>query len=376
MDLLHERYSRQVSLAELGIAGQQKLLQARVLVVGAGGLGAAALQYLAAAGVGHLGIVDDDSVALHNLHRQPLYSMADIGAPKANTARSRLQALNPGINIIAFNERLTVANALQIISTYDIVIDGTDNFATRYLINDACVLLQKPLVYAAVSKYEGQVSVFNVPKEGMAVNYRDLFPQPPAPGEVANCAETGVLGVLPGIMGVMQAAEAIKLITGIGEPLVNRLFTYNVLNNQVFEWKLQARQGTADLIPATAAAFEKTDYQWLCGMASMEREIDSNRFDQLAGQESTIIIDVREPGEEPLVDEFAHEKIPLGRLSEQAGSIRAENILVFCQSGKRSLQAARLLAEQLGDATKIYSLAGGIVQWKKAREHKKQASAQ
>jgi len=230
----YERYHHQMILKDFGEAGQQKLLQAKVLVIGAGGLGCPALQYLTAAGIGTIGIVDDDVVTLSNLHRQILYSTSDIGFLKAEKAAEKLRQLNPEISIIVYSERLTTQNALSIMKAYDVIIDGTDNFSTRYMINDACVLLQKPLVYGAVSQYEGQVAIFNYKKENLyeGVNYRDLFPYPPKDTEVLNCAEAGVLGILPGIIGTMQANETIKLITGIGKPLINRMLTFNALNNQ------------------------------------------------------------------------------------------------------------------------------------------------
>src|SRR5258705_2623718 len=264
---LYERYHRQIILPEFGEEGQQKLIFAKVLVIGAGGLGCPALQYLTAAGIGTIGIVDDDVVALNNLHRQVLYSVNDIGLSKAERATQILQQLNPEIKIIAYNERLTTQNALSLIDEFDIIIDGTDNFSTRYMINDACVLLNKPLVYGAISQFEGQVSVFNPqPLKGSneAVNYRDLFPDPPRDGEVLNCAEAGVLGVLPGIIGSMMANETIKLIAGIGELLVNRLLTYNALTNQVYELKLPVNEETCKLLPKNKTEFLNTDYEWLC----------------------------------------------------------------------------------------------------------------
>jgi molybdopterin/thiamine biosynthesis adenylyltransferase len=214
----YERYERQILLKEFGVAAQEKLLHAKVLVVGAGGLGCPVLQYLAAAGVGTIGIVDDDVVALNNLHRQVLYNMNDIGLSKAEIAAEKLKALNNEINVVAYNKRFTNKNALEIINAFDVVVDGTDNFSSRYIINDACVLLNKPLIYGAISKFEGQVAVFNVKDEvnKRAINYRDLFPVPPKDDEVLNCADAGVLSVLPGIIGTMQANETIKLIIGIG----------------------------------------------------------------------------------------------------------------------------------------------------------------
>src|SRR5204862_3188744 len=216
---LYERYQRQIILPGFREKGQRELLQTKVIVVGAGGLGCPALQYLTAAGVGTIGIIDDDVVSLNNLQRQVLYSVNDIGFSKAERAAITLRQLNTGIKIISYYERLTTQNALALFKEFDIIIDGTDNFSTRYMINDACVLLNKPLVYGAISQFEGQVSVFRNKNEE-DVNYRDIFPDPPKDGEVLNCAEAGVLGVLPGIIGTMMANETIKLITSIGEPLI------------------------------------------------------------------------------------------------------------------------------------------------------------
>jgi sulfur-carrier protein adenylyltransferase/sulfurtransferase len=363
---LYERYSRQVLLKEFGEAGQQKLLQAKVLMIGAGGLGCAALPYLVAAGIGNIGIIDDDIAVLHNLHRQVLFSVNDIGSSKAQCAASVLRHLNPGITIEAFNERLSVANALTLLKNYDVIIDGTDNFSSRYMINDACVLLNKPLVYGAVSKFEGQVAVFNHSTNGSerSVNYRDLFPNPPVDGEIANCAEAGVLGVLPGIIGSMQANETIKLLAGMGTPLINRLLTYNALNNQVFELELTAQTGTRNLIPADTEAFEKTDYAWLCGVVENSFEISAQKFNELRIKNHALIIDVRESGEMPAVDEFEHIQIPLGAIVEKLPETQNDTIIVFCQSGKRSLQAATLLADKFGNTKRIFSLGGGILQWK------------
>ena len=363
----YERYQRQILLKEFGEAGQQKLLDAKVLVVGAGGLGCPVLQYLAAAGVGTIGIIDDDIVALHNLHRQPLYTMADIGSQKAERATAALRALNPEITILCFSERLTVVNALEMMRPFDIVIDGTDNFSTRYMINDACVLLDKLLVYGAISQFEGQVAVFNyhLPGDDKPVNYRDLFPQPPQDDEVLNCAQAGVLGVLPGIIGTMMANEAIKLITGIGQPLINRLLTYNALNNQLYELRLSAREGTRSLIPADEISFQQMDYDWLCNSSLSVNEINSAAFDKLLESESVDVIDVRELHETPAVNEFYHQRIPLKELTTSVPETKHDTIVVFCQSGKRSKQAAIHLSRIFGTNKKIYSLSEGIAAWKK-----------
>ena len=368
---LYERYHRQIILPEFGEEGQQKLFFAKVLVIGAGGLGCPALQYLAAAGIGTIGIVDDDTVALNNLHRQVLYSVNDIGSSKAERATQILQQLNPEIRIISYNERLATQNALTLIDDFDIIIDGTDNFSTRYMINDACVLLNKTLVYGAISQFEGQVSVFNLQplKEGNeAVNYRDLFPEPPKEGEVLNCAEAGVLGILPGIIGTMMANETIKLITEIGEPLINQLLTYNALNNQIYLLNLSARKETRLLIPQNEKEFLKTDYEWLCASPVQQHEIDPKTFNSLVANGNVDVIDVRELHELPRVNEFDHIRIPLAQLVDNSSSIKSENVIAFCQSGKRSLQAAKILSGIFGDSKKIYSLRGGILEWKKQKQ--------
>ena len=366
-DKLYERYHRQIILPEFGEAGQQKLLKAKILVIGAGGLGCPALQYLTAAGIGTIGIVDDDVVTLNNLHRQVLYSVNDIGFSKAERAVDVLRQLNPTIKINAYNERLTTQNALTLFDEFDIIIDGTDNFSTRYMINDACVLLNKPLVYGAISQFEGQVSVYRNQNDD-DVNYRDLFPDPPKEGEVLNCAEAGVLGILPGIIGTMMANEAIKLITGIGELLVNQLFTYNALSNQVYILSLSARKETRSLIPANKTEFLKTDYVWLCSSPLMNDEIDTATFNKLIEKGNVDVIDVRELHEMPAVNEFEHLKIPLTQLADNSSMIKSENAIVFCQTGKRSLQATKILSGIFGDKKKIYSLHGGIIEWKKQQQ--------
>ncbi len=374
-NILYQRYQRQMILKNFGDTGQQKLLQAKVLVVGAGGLGCPSLQYLTAAGIGTIGIADDDVVSLSNLHRQILFTVNDIGLPKALIAAEKLRQLNPEINIIAYAERLTTQNAFSIIGLYDIIIDGTDNFATRYMINDACMLLDKTLVYGAVSQYEGQVAIFNCTQpingEKESVNYRDLFPRPAKENEVLNCADAGVLGVLPGIIGTMQANETIKLITGIGKPLINLLLTYNALNNQMYEVELCARPETRALIPENKTAFEQTNYDWLCNAKMDLQEIDGIFFNQLLSSADIDVIDVRELYELPAIEAFAHHKIPLSKLAENLSLINANTVVSICQSGKRSLLAAKQLATIFGTSKKIYSLRGGFIQWK--QQHAKQS---
>ncbi len=363
----YERYQRQILLKEFGIEAQQKLLQAKVLVIGAGGLGCPALQYLAAAGVGTIGIVDDDVVSITNLHRQVLYTVDDISLSKAETAAKRLNALNDEITINVHSIRLTNKNALSIIEDYHLVIDGTDNFSSRYMINDACVLLNKPLIYGAVSKFEGQVAVFNFnnSKITRALNYRDLFPNPPKDNEVLNCAEAGVLGVLPGIVGTMQANETIKLITGIGKTLAGKILVYNALDNSTHEFSLSLCDSTQNLIPGNTDAFFNMNYDWLCAsQAGKEFEISIEQFDNLITNNNAVIIDVREKHEEPFVNEFKHLQLSLNELTACNPVIDQEHIVLFCQSGKRSLQAARFLKSVFGNK-KVYSLSGGITEWKK-----------
>lgn len=362
--LSYERYQRQLLLAGFGEEGQQKLFNASVLVVGAGGLGCPALQYLAAAGIGTLGVVDDDAVALHNLHRQVLYTTDDVGKAKASVAARRLAQMNPEIAVLSYHLRLTNQSAYDLIAGYDYVLDATDNFATRYLINDACLLLKKPFVYGAISQFEGQVAVFNYGRN--SASYRDLFPQPPLPGAVLNCAEAGVLGVLPGMIGILQATEVIKLITGIGKPLVNQLLTYNALTNESFVFGLSANTATAALVPKTTSDFLQTNYEWLCGLdASAVKEMAVDTFAAYLAKNEVAIIDVREPGEQPEVTEFAHRRIPLSALSQQTPAIKEHVVVLFCQSGRRSIEAAKQLAAAFGNTKKIYSLQGGILNWKK-----------
>lgn len=363
-DQLYERYQRQLILKGFGAEAQQKLLSASALVIGAGGLGCPVLQYLVAAGVGTVGIIDDDIVSLSNLHRQVLYNVQMIGKPKASCALDVLQQLNPQVKFTVYNERLTNINAVNILSVYDLVIDGSDNFATRYLVNDACVLLNKPLIYGAISQYEGQVAVFNVYQNNeRSVNYRDLFPHPPKEGEVLNCAEAGVLGVLPGIIGSMMANETIKLITGTGKLLMNRLLTYNTQNNQTYELEIKARAETRSLIPATEAALLQTDYEFLCSSATVVNEIDANTFNTIIAEGRAAIVDVREKDEQPVVTAFSHVQIPLNSLQQHTAWLTEDTIVVFCLSGKRSTQAVKQLTELFGASKKIYSLKGGIQQW-------------
>jgi sulfur-carrier protein adenylyltransferase/sulfurtransferase len=369
MNSLHERYQRQVAMKGFGEAAQNALQNAKVLVIGAGGLGCPVLQYLVAAGVGRIGIVDDDTVSLSNLHRQVLYDTNDIGKQKVSVASAKLRQMNPDTELIEYKIHLNNSNCLDIITAYNVIVDCTDNFASRYMVNDACVLKGKPLVYGAVSRFEGQVAVFNVLQKGKerTGNYRNLFPVQPEQDEVMNCAEAGVLGVLPGIIGSMQANETIKLITGIGEPLVNQLLTFNAINNRQFIYNYTPII-SAYAMPANEEAFKKMDYEIECSTADRRFEIDIEKFDEMLTCKHSKFIDVREPHELPSVNEFAYTKIPLRELKNKMNELTEEKIVFFCQSGIRSLQAAAMATEYFGDKGRFYSLQGGIVSWKKAHE--------
>ena len=355
----NERYQRQVSLKEFGEKGQEKLRNAKVFIAGAGGLGCPALLYLAASGVGCIGIADDDFVSLNNLHRQVLFSTEDIGKPKVLVAKKKINQLNPEVNIVAYQERLINLNALNILEEYDAIIDGTDNFAVKYMLNDACVLLDKPLIYGAVSKYEGQVGILNVADEKkIKCNYRDLFPQPPTE-PILNCSEEGVLGTLTGIIGAMQANETIKLLTGIGVPLINQLLIYNSLNNQSNTIEITENK-KAYHSPKDEEEFIKMDYAWLCLSDENIKMIDAAEFQKMLIEKDALFIDVRENNEKPVVN-FNHEKIPLSQFENEIKNINQNTIVLFCQTGKRSLQAAQMLLKDGAKDIKVYSLNDGIL---------------
>ena len=362
MENYNARYARHYSLKDFGQEGQQKLAAAKVLVIGAGGLGCPVLHYLVASGIGGVGIVDNDIVSLSNLQRQVLYATDDLGKFKVEVAAEKLKRLNPETKITIYKTAISSKNALEIIVNFDIVVDCTDNFASRYLINDACVLLDKPLVFGAVYQYEGQVAVFNVKdKNGVQANYRHLFPNPPQSDEVQNCNEAGVLGVLPGIIGVMQATEVIKLLTKIGEVLLNKLLTYNLLNHEIFILEITGGSAVYNLIPKTEIAFKAMDYDWLCGISVTETgALSPADFVRKSTISDTIVIDVREKDELPKAD-FRCINIPLSELSIKMDAINEKNILLFCQSGKRSLKAVAILTEKFGTTKTIRHLKDGIM---------------
>lgn len=363
---LYDRYQRQILLKEFGTEAQAKLFNAKVLVIGAGGLGCPALQYLAAAGVGTIGIVDFDLIELSNLQRQTLYNTNDIGKHKTTVSAERIKAFNPSIHIQTHTIQLNNTNAYNLIYNYDIVIDGTDNFSTKYLINDICTILQKPLIYGAILRFEGQVSVFNLPnKQNICTNYRDLFATPPLPNNVPTCNEAGVIGVLPGIIGTMQAAEAIKIITNIGEPLCNKILSYNVLNNKSYLFDILPITHHSNNFPTTKAEIENFNYDWHCGLNNTVPEIDFFEFEELRKNEEIKIIDVREEGEIPKVEAFSCINIPLSNFVNEIQNIELTNrVVVFCQHGKRSIKAAQILKAK-NNHLNIVSLKGGIVAWEK-----------
>lgn len=363
----HLRYQRQIQLKEFGVASQIKLFDAKVLIIGAGGLGCPALQYLAAAGIGTIGIVDFDVVDISNLQRQILYTTDDIGKSKVKTAAERIKLLNPDIQINSLNLKIKNTNALEIISEYDLVIDGSDNFSTRYLINDACVLLNKPFIYGAVLRFEGQVGVFNFEENNSNIktNYRDLFPEPPVENTILSCNEAGVLGVVPALIGTMQATEAIKIITGIGKPICNKIISYNVLNNEMHEFEIFSDEKSKSKMPKNEKEFLAFNYDWICGVSHVSNEISAENFDLLIAGKEITVIDVRELNELPIVSEFPNIKIPMNELEEKISELKiADTIVVFCQSGIRSLNAVKIINKIIPNAS-VSSLQGGIAEWKK-----------
>ncbi len=359
------RYNRHIIIPEFGMEAQQKLKAAKVLVVGSGGLGSPALLYLTAAGVGTIGIIDFDVVDDSNLQRQILFGVESVGLPKVEAARQRLEALNPHINIRLYNEQLTSKNALDIIKDYDVVADGTDNFPTRYLVNDACVLTGKPNIYASIFQFEGQVSVFNYrnAKGEAGPNYRDLYPTPPPPGLVPSCAEGGVLGVLPGIIGSMQASEVIKVITGVGETLSGRFFIFDALNFETRTFKISKRADNP-ISGKNPTIKELIDYEQFCGMKAVEKPIKEisvkDLYDWQVKGEKFQLIDVREPHEYDIVN-LGGELIPLATVSANADKIdRDKKVVVHCKMGGRSAKAIRELEEKHG-FDNLYNLKGGVL---------------
>tara|TARA_B100001248_G_scaffold90706_1_gene67133 strand:+ start:77140 stop:78258 length:1119 start_codon:yes stop_codon:yes gene_type:complete len=352
------RYSRHLIMPEVGVKGQEKLAESKVLCIGAGGLGSPLALYLASAGIGTIGIVDFDVVDLSNLQRQILHAEERVGDLKVESAKKRLLELNSDINVNTYNLRLTADNALDLFKDYDVIVDGTDNFATRYLVNDACVILGKPNVYGSIFRFEGQATVFNY-KDGP--HYRDLYPEPPPPGMVPSCAEGGVLGILPGIIGVIQATETVKILLDVGQTLSGRLLIYDSLKMSFREIKLRKN-------PDTPKVEKLIDYEEFCGLNKSEEnetdlEISIDEFSKIQDSMDKIkLLDVREPGEYEICNLNNSKLIPLGDLTSRVHELdTADDIIVYCHHGMRSLQATRIL-KGMG-YKRVRNLAGGIDAW-------------
>ena len=365
------RYSRHLILPEVGMEGQQKLKAAKVLLVGTGGLGSPMALYLAAAGVGTLGLVDFDVVDASNLHRQIIHSTRDIGRSKLDSAEEKLIALNPDLKIVKYDTMLSSQNAMEILAGFDIVADGTDNFPTRYLVNDACVLSGKPNVYGSIFRFEGQASVFAT-KDGPC--YRCLYPEPPPPGLVPSCAEGGVLGILPGLVGIIQATEVVKLILGKGEPLIGRLLLVDALGMRFRELKLR-KNPECPVCGTNRTVTELIDYEQFCGIAPQVQETNQvanvqNGIPQIGPEElkrrqqaaeDVYVLDVREPHEYQIANIGGH-LIPLNDLPQRVGELdREKKIVVHCKMGGRSQKAAEFLQQQ--GFRHVENLAGGITAW-------------
>ncbi len=373
-DLSHEeilRYSRHLLIPEVGLEGQRKLKAASILVIGTGGLGSPIALYLAAAGVGRIGLVDFDVVEYSNLQRQVIHGSATLGKLKVESARDRMLDLNPGIQVDVYNEALTSANAMRIAGSYDVIIDGSDNFPTRYLSNDVCVLLGKPNVYGSIYRFEGQASVFYA-REGPC--YRCLFPEPPPPGMVPTCAEGGVLGILPGTIGTIQATEALKLVLGIGEPLIGKLLIYNALDMS-FEYVKLRKNLQCKICGEHPEITELIDYDAFCGVPGRNHPTEKQAKNQnitplelcdlLKSRERFVLIDVREPHELKISHIEGAMHIPLGLLPSRITELDSgKKIIVFCRTGERSRRAMEIL---LGAGfNQVKNLTGGINAW--ARE--------
>jgi len=359
------RYSRHLIMPEVGMVGQQKLKAARVLCIGAGGLGSPLALYLAAAGVGTLGIVDFDVVDFTNLQRQIIHSTADVGRKKLDSAAEKLKAINPFVNVKKIEARLSSENALELFREFDIVADGTDNFPTRYLVNDACVLTGKPNVYGSIFRFEGQASVFAT-EAGPC--YRCLYPEPPPPGLVPSCAEGGVLGILPGLVGVMQATEVIKLILGAGEPLIGRLLLIDALGMKFRELKLR-KNPDCPACGTHPTITKLIDYNEFCGIRGEEKPVETGIPEmqveelkrRLDAGENLFVLDVREPHEYQICNIGGH-LIPLGDLPKRVNELdSSREIVAHCRSGVRSAKAVGFL--QQAGFKKVHNLAGGILAW-------------
>lgn len=357
------RYGRHLIMPEVGMEGQKKLKSARVLIVGAGGLGSPLCLYLAAAGIGRIGLLDFDRVEQSNLQRQVIYSVRDVGRPKLEAAKDRILELNPNIQVENHEVRLTSQNALDIIKNYDLVVDGTDNFPTRYLVNDACVLLGKPNVYGSIFRFEGQISVFDA-KRGPC--YRCLYPQPPPPGLVPSCAEGGVLGILPGVVGTLQAVETIKIILGKGDSLVGRLLLFDALRMSFKELQLQ-KDPQCPICGKNATIKSLINYETFCGLAETgrldeENEITVTELKQRMDQGHVNLIDVRDAHEYEICRISGSRLLPLRELPDRVNEFNLTDEYIFhCHTGVRSARAVSLLRE-LG-FKRVKNLTGGIDAW-------------
>ena len=361
------RYSRHLIMPEVGMNGQLKLKSACVLCIGAGGLGSPVAMYLGAAGVGRIGIVDFDVVDYSNLQRQVIHGTPDVGRSKLDSARDRLNAINPEVTVETHDVALSSENALELLANYDVIVDGTDNFPTRYLVNDACVILGKPNVYGSIFRFEGQASVFAT-KDGPC--YRCLYPEPPPPGLVPSCAEGGVLGILPGVVGTIQATEAVKLIIGVGEPLINRFMIYDALRMKFRELKLR-KDPDCPVCGETPTVTELIDYEQFCGITGAATEdVSSEALDttvedlktRIDGKDEVLVLDVREPQEFQICRIPGSTLIPLNDLPQRLAELEGyKNMVVHCKSGVRSAKAVKLLHEAgFSDAK---NLRGGILAW-------------
>ena len=370
-----KRYSRHLIMPEVGVEGQEKLINSSVLCIGAGGLGSPLALYLAAAGVGHLGVLDFDVVDFSNLQRQIIHSEKTVGELKVESAKKRILELNSDIKVTTYNEMLTSENAMEIIKDYDVIVDGTDNFATRYLVNDSCVLLGKPNVYGSIFRFEGQVSVFDA-KKGPC--YRCLYPEPPPPGMVPSCAEGGVLGILPGIIGTLQAAETVKLIIEKGNPLIGRLLFLDVLKMQPREMKLR-KDPNCPICGENATIKELIDYEEFCGIGRGELgqeettkreeseedvlEINIDQFKEIRDNgNNVVVLDVREYHEYDICSIEGSVLIPLGEIADRIDELNEDDeIIVHCHHGGRSMKATQFLKDK--GFKNVKNLAGGIDAW-------------
>ena len=354
------RYSRHLMMPEVGPEGQRRLTAARVLCIGAGGLGSPAALYLAAAGIGKIGMVDFDDVDLSNLHRQLLHGTKDIGRKKLDSARDRLRDINPNVEIELHDCRFSSENAPAIVANYDMVVDGSDNFPTRYLSNDVCVFAGKPNIYGSIFRFDGQTTVFAPHLGGPC--YRCLFPEPPAAGTVPSCAEAGVLGVLPGIIGTVQAIEAIKLLLGIGEPLIGRLIHFDALKMKFREFKLR-RDPQCPVCGEQPTITAPIDYEQFCGIPTGVPTVSVNELKRkLEASQPIQLVDVREPFEHDIAKIDSARLIPLGELPDRLSELdRGRLTIVHCHSGMRSAQAVRLLRE--AGFANVFNLEGGIDAW-------------